>query len=86
MDKAIKFALHHNGKTQKFKVNPGSAIEIEEAICEEEDRTEIKICCLKTWSPKTLLKNEDMRELGLMVDEMTLITAANNVIDLRNEN
>lgn len=86
VDKAIKFALHHNGKTQKFKVNPGSAIEIEEAICKEEDRTEIKICCLKTWSPKTLLKNEDMRELGLMVDEMTLITAADNVIDLRNEN
>lgn len=76
----LRVCTVHNGNTRYYTLRPGEAIDLEEEITESQ--TEIMICIPKTWSPKAVLKNEDSRELGVVVEELTL-TMADGPIDLK---
>lgn len=77
----LKVTVSHNGVVKNLLINPGESVELVEELAEE--RTEINIKCLKTWSPKNVLKNEDARELGVMVESLMLVTAEGEMKDLK---
>ena len=68
-----------NGVEKKYTINKGETIDIEEPITE--DHTEIILRIQKTWSPKEVLKSEDDRQLGIMIDKLLL--AGEQEIDLK---
>ena len=71
-----------NGKTRNIIINPGESIQIKEFIAE--NQTEVKLSFSKTWSPKSVLKSEDVRELGAMMDEIKLFSDG-QAINLKEE-
>lgn len=76
----VKLCVVHNGNSQYYTLQPGKTVDVEETLME--DRTEINIHIPKTWSPRTVLKSEDARELGVAVEELKLIMA-DEEIDLK---
>lgn len=74
--------INHNGEERIVELAPGNGIEIKEEISAEKDQ--ISITFSKTWSPKKILKSEDSRELGAMVENLVLVTQDGLEIDLKN--
>lgn len=81
VDSKLKLVLSHNGITKNILMNPGETVELVEELVEE--KTELCIKCLKTWSPKTVLKSDDARELGVMVESLVLVTTEGEMMDLK---
>ncbi len=77
-----KLEVKHNDNVQAYVLNAGQPIRLEEEL--KETREEISIKFLKTWSPKVVLKSEDTRELGAMVEEL-LVVVNDEIIDLKNQ-
>lgn len=77
----IKLRIEHNGKKAQAIMNPGDSFSFEEAL--QENKEEINIYLSKTWSPQTVLKSEDARQLGVMIDKLELITADGETVDLK---
>lgn len=76
-----KITLNHNGMVRQIVMQPGETIELEEKI--NNNCCAISISVNKLWSPKAVLKSEDARELGVMVNELTL-EINGDLIDLKN--
>lgn len=76
-----KVTVSHNGAVNSLVMNPGDTTVLEEKIAD--NKAEISIKFAKTWSPKTVLKSEDSRELGVMVEELTLQTPSGEIVDLK---
>lgn len=83
VDTKLKLVITHNGVAKTVWINPGETVNLMEELVEE--KTELYIKCLKTWSPKTVLKSEDARELGVMVESLELVTAEGEMIDLKDK-
>lgn len=65
-----------------FVLKPGETIEIDERLTEK--ISELKIILSKTWSPKNTLGSGDVRQLGIMVNEINL-KENDLMIDLKQE-
>ena len=76
-----KITVSNNGVVNSIMINPGESVMLEEKVTDS--KSEIIITMAKTWSPKSVLKNEDARELGVMVEELTLHTPLDEVVDLK---
>ncbi len=77
----VNVVIDHNGKERTIQLNPGESMEIEETI--EDNRTQITFKLSKTWSPKAVLKSDDARELGILVEQLVFVTEAGETIDLK---
>ena len=81
VNEKIKVTLEHNGTVRELPINIGEAVEwSEEITC---NRTEMRLRMSKTWSPKEVLKSEDARRLGVMVEELILITPQGDMENLK---
>lgn len=65
-----KVKIEHNGIKKVVKVSCGDTVSLEEPVKNEYE--EIKFTFSKTWSPKAVLKSEDERQLGVMVEEISV--------------
>jgi hypothetical protein len=72
--------LNNNGKEHCFTIKPGDSIELREDI--DDDRTVITLSISKLWSVKKVLGTEDIRELGVMVNEL-IFENNGELIDLK---
>lgn len=77
----INVFVDYNGQRKNVVMEPGNSIEIEEKISDA--RAEVNVTMSKTWSPKRVLKSEDARELGVIVESLLLITESGEVVDLK---
>lgn len=79
---SLRVTMDINGKSRKFVLKSGETINIGERI--EHNEETIKIQLSRTWSPKDVMKSEDARKLGVMVEELLLISKDNQITDLKN--
>lgn len=77
-----KVTLKYNNVPKTFVLKPGETIEIDERLTEK--ISELKIILSKTWSPKNTLGSGDVRQLGIMVNEINL-KENDLMIDLKQE-
>lgn len=76
-----KVTLKNNGKAREILVHSGESIALEEKI--NDNCCTISISMNKLWSPQKVLRTEDTRKLGVMVDALTL-EINGELIDLKN--
>lgn len=76
-----KIILRNNNSAKWFTMNPGDSLEITEKV--HNDYTTISFRISKTWSPKAILKSEDKRNLGVLVESL-MLEIDNQAINLRN--
>lgn len=76
-----KIILRNNDNAKWFTMNPGDSLDLAEKV--DNENTTISFHVSKTWSPKAILKSEDARSLGVLVESLILETD-NEVINLKN--
>ena len=77
----MSVTVNNNGTEKVLQLKSGESIEIDEELVSDNAQMDIKLS--KTWSPKNVLKNEDARELGVMVESMILRTGTGEETDLK---
>lgn len=65
-----KIVLNNNGGIRQIYLKPGDTVELEEEIVD--NCCSIMLHMSKTWSPSAILKSEDIRKLGVMVECLQL--------------
>lgn len=76
-----KVSITKNDVLCTEEISAPGTLNIKEEITD--DKTQILIKVSKTWSPKSVLKSEDARELGVMVEELVLETKDGTKEDLK---
>lgn len=77
----IKVTIEQKRNSNEVLMEKGQVFEWTEDISDK--RMDLSIRMSKTWSPKVVLKSEDDRQLGVMVEELLLITEQGEVINLK---
>ena len=77
----MKILLENNGKRRQILLKSGDSIELEEKITSNCATVILRMS--KTWSPQEVLKNNDVRELGVFLEDLKLETA-DEMIEVKN--
>lgn len=76
-----KIVIRNNEKAQWITLNPGDSYNLEEEI--KDNCSTITLRMSKLWSPENILKSEDKRQLGILVESLTLESSSGEVINLK---
>lgn len=76
-----KIVFENNGITRQIQMKSGDLVDLEEEITDKCSTITLRMS--KLWSPKDVLKSEDTRKLGVMVNRLVLETNG-EIFDLRN--
>lgn len=76
-----KIIIRYNEKAQWITLNPGDSYELEEEIID--NCSTITFRMSKLWSPESVLKSEDKRSLGVLVENITLESDSGEIINLK---
>lgn len=75
-----KIVFENNGITRQIQMKSGDLVDLEEEITDKCSTITLRMS--KLWSPKDVLKSEDTRKLGVMVNSLVLETNG-EIIDLK---
>jgi hypothetical protein len=75
-DKNTSIKVIVNQQMKKYIIHKGETLVLEQEI--ESDKVEIEATLARTWNPHKVLGNDDKRELGVLVKEITLISGNNS--------
>lgn len=76
----LKFTTLVNSVEKSYSVKPGQTMDLKWDVTS--DKWSLLLSVKKTWTPAETLKSEDNRELGFMVNDLTLITENKDKIKL----
>lgn len=76
-----KLTIDNNGTVREVQMRPGEVLDLEEEIRDRHCTLTIRIG--KTWSPREVLKSEDTRQLGVMMNGIVL-DCNGDTVDLKN--
>ena len=76
-----KLTIDNNGTVREVQMRPGEVLDLEEEIRDRHCTLTVRIG--KTWSPREVLKSEDTRQLGVMMNGIVL-DCNGDTVDLKN--
>ena len=76
-----KIIIRNNEKAQWITLNPGDSYEVEEEI--KDNCSIITLRMSKLWSPESVLKSEDKRRLGVLVENLMLESGSGEITNLK---
>lgn len=75
-----KISIDNCGTVRQFQMNSGEVLDLEEDVSDKHCTITIRLS--KTWTPKEVLKSEDTRQLGVMVNS-ALLDINGEAVDLK---
>ena len=76
-----KIIIRNNENAQWITLNPGDSYELKEEI--KDKCSTITLRMSKLWSPESILKSEDKRRLGVLVENLTIESGSGEIVNLK---